>query len=303
MTLYFRNPTQFRRRHPDFCPEISLWCASTLGREAPEDDAWRMLSRLWSGLTVVIAVVVAGQATYIGHRSQERAAQLQQRLGSVERQSDDTIDKLERSLEDAKLVNSRLQLDLEEVTRDQTTAIDDLDTARAAAFILQQQVSTTRGQLRSEPPPLNLSLIVDPTLNLLRATAFNLSSRELDLDPQSAIVWIDGIELDTGLTAEPSILATEEELDVFEFQLAPPDAAALSSGLSRLNGVLCVIFERAGSDQPWIGEYWFQAGERLANVAIARQDIYPLSADFDDAALCAVDPRDAPWSGASLARP
>lgn len=254
-----------------------------------------MLSRFWSGLTVAIAVIVSAQATYIGHRNREHADQLEQRFGALERESGDTIEKLERSLRDAELENSRLLVDLDEVTRQQTAAESDLGDARAAAFILQEQVSSSRDQLQSEPPPLNLSLFVEPQLRLLRATAFNLSSRELELDPQSAIAWIDGIELNTALTAEPSLLAIDEEIDVFEFQLSEVDAAALTQGTSSLNGVLCVIFERSGSQQAWIGEYWFHAGARLASVAVASQDVYPIE---DGDPLCDLDAMDAPWSPA-----
>ena len=258
-----------------------------------------MLSRLWSGLTLVIAVLVAAQATYIGHRSRERADQLEERLGVVRRETGETINRLERSLDAAELEKSRLRVSLQQTEEEQTTALSDLDLARTAAALLKQQVDTTRDLLQSEPPPLSLELYLERELSLLRATAYNLSSRELELDPLSAIVWLDGVELDSAITAEPSRLAIDEEFDVFEFPLQPVTTAALSQGASNLNGVLCVIFERAGSAQGWIGEYWFQSSPRLGTVAIARQDVYPVA---EGDALCDLDPRDAPWAAASIPR-
>ncbi len=233
----------------------------------------------WIGVAALLPVLLV--ASCAGLRQARRAAVLEQQLSDLRQESEARAREEAARLRAARARGQRLGQKLQRSQVRTRQLAQQLDELRSSASSLQGRVELLAETVSSEPPPLALRIEPGRTLERLVAVAENDGPHAVTVIESSGRLWIDGLEEELGGGVREIGLDPGLRSDVLEFPLIEDEPERVASGATALRGALCLAYARGleEASSAWGRELWFEYQPSRRDVALLREDSWPLAQD------------------------
>ncbi len=243
------------------------------------------------------ALLAAGfvclQIGFVELERKEQTSALETELADLRALRASEIEGLRSKLERTERTAKRLRNELAQAEAARDELDDALRRADSTETRLRDEIGEIAEKRKAERPAVDVSLAAFDASRLLVAGVTNRGADSVEIREAEGGYWVDGAFLPLAGSLAPMLILPGDARDAFEWD-ADANALELVPGASQpLRGAVCLVFARAGADEQWVEERWFEHHPARGQSAILARESWRLDADTRGCALAELP---APWS-------